>query len=404
MSLRSDSSETLGDIKNLIYGTMLRYSVRIGAMARLNPPSAKEIRSWIVSLNWEKRTLDFKSQHTVPDSTQMSGELLEKKDWEIAKDVASFANTPGGGYLIVGVKDDRHQRVLEDFSISDKTKLRLAGILRSRINPPAEVDVEIVKVGNKRVTALIVQEGEGDACTVNGTVYLRDVNGRAVATAAEITRIVRRRLGQKQRPSPTDRELIDSPYNLPTPDRRAEHMLADFAKVAPGIGFTGVKDISLIERSKRALISGCKLGGKEWHFVVIAVGGHFGIGEFKMVTGYDILALERVTYENLNPDKNSAIQALLSRHSFFPLVLIMGRIGSLKSQLRYFGYAQMPLRFGAYIGPGLERRGRVTSNRTGIQTFSHRFLLSGVSDLEMLRLRVEQFLAWLKQETDRLQL
>ena len=37
----------------------------------------------------------------------MPGELLERKDWEIAKDVASFANTPGGGYLIVGVKDDR---------------------------------------------------------------------------------------------------------------------------------------------------------------------------------------------------------------------------------------------------------------------------------------------------------
>ena len=34
----------------------------------------------------------------------------------------------------------------EGFSISDKTKLRLAGILRSRINPPAEVDVEIVNV------------------------------------------------------------------------------------------------------------------------------------------------------------------------------------------------------------------------------------------------------------------
>jgi predicted HTH transcriptional regulator len=193
---------------------MLRYPVSIRAMPRLKPPSAKEIESWIVSPNWEKRTLDFKSQDAIPDSTKMSGELLERKDWEIAKDVASFANTPGGGYLVVGVKDDRDQRVIEGFSISDKTKLRLAAILRSRINPPAEVDVEIVKVGSKRVTAFIIQESEGDACTVNGTVYVRDVNGRAVASAAEITRIVRRRLGTKIRPSPTDRELINSPYNL----------------------------------------------------------------------------------------------------------------------------------------------------------------------------------------------
>ena len=132
-----------------------------------------------MSPNWEKRTLDFKSQDAVPDSSKMSGELLEKKDWEITKDVASFTNTPGGGYLVVGAKDDRAQRVVEDYSMSDKTKLRLAGILRNRINPPAEVDVEIVNLGNKRVTVFIVQEGEGDACTVNGTVYVRDVNGRA---------------------------------------------------------------------------------------------------------------------------------------------------------------------------------------------------------------------------------
>ena len=128
-------------------------------MPKLKPPSAKEIESWIMSPNWEKRTLDFKSQDAIPDSTKMSGQLLEKKDREISRDVASFANTTGGGYLVVGVKDDRDQRVVEGFSISDKTKLRIAGILRSRINPPAEVDVEIVNVGNKHVTAFIVQGG-----------------------------------------------------------------------------------------------------------------------------------------------------------------------------------------------------------------------------------------------------
>jgi predicted HTH transcriptional regulator len=90
-------------------------------MPKLKPPSAKEIESWIMSPNWEKRTLEFKSQDAVPDSTKVSGEPLEKKDWEITKDVASFANTHGGGYLVVGVKDDRAQRVVEDYSISDKT-------------------------------------------------------------------------------------------------------------------------------------------------------------------------------------------------------------------------------------------------------------------------------------------
>jgi hypothetical protein len=371
---------------------MPRYSVPIGAMARLNPPSAKEIESWIISPNWEKRRLDFKSKEAVPDPSKMPGELVDKKDWEFAKDVASFANTPGGGYLVVGVKDDRDQRVVEGFSISDKTKLRLAGILRSRINPPAEVDIEIVNVFDNQVTAFIVQEGEADACTVNGTVYVRDVNGRAVASAAEITRIVRRRLGKKGRPSPTDRELINSPYNLSTPGLREDRMLTDFAKLAPEIGFTDVTEVSHVQPAKRALISTCKLGGNEWHFAVIGVGGHFGIAEFKAVTGYDLLNDRGITVP-LRP-----IPAPISNHAFFPLVLVMGRIGSLKSQLRYFGYAQMPLRFGAYIGPGLEHA-RPRTSMKGINTLSHRFILAGIIDLDTLRFRLEQFLTWLKQET-----
>lgn len=283
--------------------------------------------------------------------------------------------------------------MIEGFSISDRTKLRLAGILRTRINPPAEVDVEIVKVGNKQVTAFIIQEGEGDAYTVNGTVYVRDVNGRAMASAAEITRIVRRRLGKRIRPSPAERELITSPYNLPTPGFREERMLADFAKVAPEIGFTDVKDVSRPQSTKRGLISTCKLDGKEWHFVVIAIGGHFGIAEFKAVTGYDLLNERGITVP-LKP-----VPTPLSKHAFFPLVLVMGRIGSLKSQLRYFGYAQMPLSFGAYIGPGLKHEGSRTSNVEGINIRWHRFLLAGIIDLETLQLRLEQFLTWLKQET-----
>ena len=131
---------------------------------------------------------------------------------------------------------------------------------------------------------------------------------------------------------------------------------------------------------------------------MIAVGGHFGIAEFKAVTGYDLLNDRGITLP-LN-----AIPTPISKHAFFPLVLIMGRIGSLKSQLRHFGYAQMPLRFGAYIGPGLERKGPPISNmKEGINIWSHRFLLAGIIDLDTLRLRLEQFLTWLKQETGRLQ-
>jgi len=177
-------------------------------------------------------------------------------------------------------------------------------------------------------------------------------------------------------------------------------MLADFVTVAPEIGFTDVKEVSRVQRSKRALISTCKLGEQKWHFAVIALGGHFGIAEFRTVT-FELMNLKPVTFEFSSQDL-SGIKKVISDHEFGLLVLIMGRIGSLKSQLRHFGYAQMPLRFGAYIGPGLERKGPLTSK--GINTFSHRFLLAGIIDLETLRLRLEQFFTWLKQETDRLQM
>jgi hypothetical protein len=171
-------------------------------------------------------------------------------------------------------------------------------------------------------------------------------------------------------------------------------MLADFAKVAPEIGFTDIKNISLLQPAKRAVISTCKLGRQEWHFAVIAVGGHFGIAEYKAVTGYSLLNDRGISFP-FRP-----VPTPISKHVFFPLVLISGRIGSVKSQLRHFGYAQMPLRFGAYIGPGLERQGPPISNmEEGINIWSHRFLLAGIIDLETLQLRLEQFLIWLKQET-----
>ena len=170
-------------------------------------------------------------------------------------------------------------------------------------------------------------------------------------------------------------------------------MLTDFAKVAPEIGFTDVKDVSRRQPTKRGFISTCKLDGKEWHFVVIAIGGHFGIAEFKAVTGYDLLNERGITVP-LKP-----VPTPLSKHAFFPLVLVMGRIGSLKSQLRHFGYAQMPLSFGSYIGPGVKRHGPPISNTKGINIWSHRFLLAGIMDVETLQLRLEQLLTWLKQET-----
>lgn len=157
-------------------------------------PTSDEVMGLISSPNWEKRRLDFKSGDCLAIPGSMPSEVVELKDWEISRDVASFANTPGGGDIIIGVEDERKHRKVSGFVITDAAKTRLANILRTRINPPAELEVDVVEIDGQPITILTIFEGRGDLCTVIGTVHVRDLNGRTVATGHEITQLVIRRL------------------------------------------------------------------------------------------------------------------------------------------------------------------------------------------------------------------
>jgi predicted HTH transcriptional regulator len=171
-------------------------------------PSEEDIRQAIEV--WEKKTWDFKAKEALGDPKVMQPKAVEEKDWELCRDIASFANT-SGGYMVVGVEDDRKNRAVQGHAISDTLKNRISQVVRSKIAPLPSYDVDIVEVQGKGVTVFLIEEGDADLCTVNGTVFVRDLNGKAPASGAEITRIMRRRLGRKLNPAPTDREIIGSP-------------------------------------------------------------------------------------------------------------------------------------------------------------------------------------------------
>lgn len=64
--------------------------------------------------NW----LDFKE---APYPIDDRGRLTDKGKWELAKDVAAFANIPSGGYIVLGYRTERH----ENEAVESAVELRL---------------------------------------------------------------------------------------------------------------------------------------------------------------------------------------------------------------------------------------------------------------------------------------
>ncbi len=334
---------------------------------RMKTPTPVQIRRMVDA--WEKRTIEFKAREAIGDPGMMPHQALERKDSELAKDIASFANT-SGGYLIIGVTDKT--RKIHGCVMSDGLKNRVSRVLRGRINPVPAYEIESVRVGRREITVFVIEEGEGDLCTVNGTVYLRDVNGRAEATGAEITRLVRRRLGKKVTATPTKRELVSSPYNLPTEEERWAAMNADFLQIDRKLHF---KSITCVRRAYPRIRFASKCEADHmWHFFVIPFGDNFGSNEW---TAIRWIASDSNGHERLR----KRIKALTASDVINLLVLVMGRVNSLRSILQYSGLSYVPTPFGGYVAPG--------------QGLYQTFFLSGVTHGELMKERLQDFLVWL---------
>jgi hypothetical protein len=126
------------------------------------------------------------------------------------------------------------------------------------------------------------------------------------------------------------------------------------------------------------------LGNKrrEWHFVVIPHGANFGVSDYKYLSGLVVADETETLLKTILPDSAGV----------YPLVLIMGKIGTLNSQLSYFGFSFVPTKFGGYVGPGREKGHRALGD-----FFGHRFMLSGVTSAEVMARRLDAFNDWLQE-------
>jgi hypothetical protein len=342
-------------------------------------PSTNEIKLAIKS--WEKRNWEFKAKESLGDPQIMPHNIVDKQDWEIARDVASFANTEGGD-IVVGVEDDRKGRTIQNFSISDKLKSRISSILRQRITPSPHYDIDVVNINGKFVTIIMINEGDGDLCTVNGTVFIRDVNGRTQATGAEITRIVKKRLGKKVLPAPTQKEIVNSPYNLPSLEEKEKLILRDFIYVSSSYGFKGYKEIA----KGTIILTYLKIKNRKWFFLVMPYGDNFGAINFRLIRNCCGSPVSNILLKREFKTHNLSVNA-----EIYPLTLIMGRINSLRSELVGQDYSVVPTRYGGYIGPGSKQPiPPYNGNSKG-----HIFMLSGITSRDVMNNRVEAFVRWL---------
>ena len=352
----------------------------------MKPPSRSEIEKALV--DWESKTWEFKRKDYLGVARLMESSIVEAKDWALAGDIASFANTHGG-HMVIGISNDGN---VDGFSIDDKLRNRISRVIRHRMSPVPLYDISVVQMeAGKNVTVISIAEGDGDLCTVKGTVFVRDLNGIAAATGAEITRMVKKRLGKKLKPAPTEREIVDSPYNLPSRGKTEQAILADFEKVAQSCGLEIRKTTRSISPNIRwtYVWASFSCNKRNWHFWVVAHGGNFGPQDYKYI-GRNLK--DCVKYRD--PQHSVVPEGA----EVCPLILIMGRINSLTSILGIFGLSLVATRFGGYSGRGDAKYGHLFDG----DIMGHRFMLSGITDAEAMRKRMDSFLDWMKANQTKL--
>ena len=186
-------------------------------------PTEQELSDMITQ--GERKRWEFKSKEAFP--SYLSGVSVKRKTHlkkELARDIASFANTENGGFLIFGIKDPENNpqnQLKQGFEISDDQKLHAEEIIRNLITPVPEFDIDCVPIDGKKVTIFIVSEGKGPLCDVGNITYIRGVAGRREAKPEEKMRIIERRLGKGEEISP-DFRLIPGEIILGTHHLKAQ--------------------------------------------------------------------------------------------------------------------------------------------------------------------------------------
>ncbi|AVX20654.1 MULTISPECIES: helix-turn-helix domain-containing protein [Carboxydocella] len=155
----------------------------------MKPLTAKQIMAMISA--GENNHVDFKRGLFLPEADKPR----ITQHFELAKDLAAFANSDGG-YLLVGVDDDGQ---VVGFKSNDLLEQRIINLCRDIISPPLKPDIYKAKVKDKEVLVIRVERGQGYLHLVRDKVYIRVHNEVRVASSEEITEIVLERNHQKLR-------------------------------------------------------------------------------------------------------------------------------------------------------------------------------------------------------------
>lgn len=115
-----------------------------------------------------------------------------RENQELAQDLTAFANSYGG-FLVIGVNDEKEGSQIVGFSSDDKLIQRVVNICRDWVQPPLRPQFQNINVDNKEVLVIYVEEGRGDLCLVDGKVFIRVYNEVRQSVSEEITEIILRR-------------------------------------------------------------------------------------------------------------------------------------------------------------------------------------------------------------------
>jgi ATP-dependent DNA helicase RecG len=125
----------------------------------------------------EDSHVQFKEDVTNPQS--LAGELV------------AFANTPGGGRLIIGVKDDG---VVAGLSSEDIRRINglLSSVASQGVHPPINPETQNVSVGGRLVMVVTVREGISKPYADNGGAFWvkSGADKRRVTSREEIQRLL----------------------------------------------------------------------------------------------------------------------------------------------------------------------------------------------------------------------
>jgi len=155
----------------------------------MKPLTAKQIMAMINA--GENNHVDFKRGLFLPDLNKPR----ITQHFELARDLAAFANSDGG-YLLIGVDDDGQ---IVGFKSNDLLEQRIINLCRDIISPPLKPDIYRIKVKDKEILVIRVERGQSYLHLVRDKVYIRVHNEVRVASSEEITEIVLERNHQKLR-------------------------------------------------------------------------------------------------------------------------------------------------------------------------------------------------------------